>query len=168
MFTLCRQAMIMTKIKTAHELCPLALPLVAAEKTRALDYGQSPAQPRARAGESRRLRLAAARLNGLLIAPGEWFSFRRAVGRLEERPSWKDRLLGRARPAPPGGAIDQMVALIDELAAESRFERLTERGDYRFLNNTAFVFQLLFALEGEIMRAGLRREAKGPTAEKPA
>ena len=51
------------------------------------------------------LRLAASRVDGLVIAPGETFSFNRVVGNCTRRKGYVDGMkLSNARPRPASGA----------------------------------------------------------------
>ena len=131
----------------------------------------------------RNLQLAVTRLNGIIIRPGETFSFCRLVGKPTRRKGYLEGMElahGEARPGT-GGGICQLSNLINWLVLHSPltiterhhhgFDPFPDQGrvlpfgsgatvfynyvDYRFRNETARTFQLLFwvtdtRLEGEL------------------
>lgn len=72
-------------------------------------------------GKVHNLRLASARLDGLLIRPGETFSFNRVVGSCSRRRGYVDGLrLSRGRPvAGVGGGICQLANLLHWMVLHS-------------------------------------------------
>ena len=136
------------------------------------------------------IELASAALNGLLIRPGETFSFWRTVGNTTQRRGYKDgRIIigGKLEPGVGGGLcnlgntvnllvlhspmdIDEFHTHSDALAPDGPVRKPLSTGtsvsynyiDYRFTNNTDQVFQLLTWCEDEKSFAELRSDRKIP------
>ncbi len=137
------------------------------------------------------LALAAARVNGVLIRPGETFSFWHLVGMTSARRGYKTGLVIRnGKPAQGiGGGLCQMSNLIHWLVLHSPLEIVEHHHhdrydlfpdcdrkvpfgmgtsishnylDYRFRNNTAQTFQLLLWCDDECLHGELRAEQELP------
>lgn len=140
--------------------------------------------PRLQEGKARNLELAAAKVNGLIIAPGETFSFWRTVGNATARKGYQEGLtisngqLGHGI----GGGLCQLANLIHWLVLNSPLtvtelhhhsdalfpdERRTvpfgtgtsvfyNNVDYRFRNDTDQPVQLLIWLRGDELCGELR------------
>ncbi len=137
------------------------------------------------------LSLAAARINGILIRPGETFSFWQLVGMTSARRGYKAGLTIRnGKPHHGiGGGMCQMSNLIHWLVLHSpleivehhhhdRFDLFPDCGrqvpfgtgtsvshnylDYRFRNNTQQSFQLLLWCDEEHLHGELRAETELP------
>ncbi|QGN34681.1 VanW family protein [Microlunatus sp. Gsoil 973] len=81
----------------------------------------------------RNLELAATRIDGILIKPGEEFSFCRLVGRASRRKGYLDGMLldnGEAK-AGPGGGICQLANLLHWMVLHSPLT-VTERSEHSF------------------------------------
>ncbi len=137
------------------------------------------------------LALAAARINGILIHPGETFSFWHLVGLTSARRGYLPGLvIQNGKPAQDiGGGLCQMSNLIHWLVLHSPlevaeyhhhdnwnlfpdFERKVPFGlgtsvshnylDYRFTNKTGQCFQLLLWCDGDCLHGELRAEQELP------
>lgn len=137
------------------------------------------------------LSLAAPRLNGVLIRPGETFSFWRLVGNATARRGFKEGLTisGGEAKSGVGGGMCQMTNLIhwmilhtpltiiehhhhDAVDLFPDFNRQIPFGtgtsicynylDYRFRNDTGTTYQLLVHVDGEYLRGELRADAPQP------
>lgn len=133
------------------------------------------------------LSLAAPRLNGVLIRPGETFSFWHLVGNATARRGFKEGLTisGGGTTRGIGGGMCQMTNLIhwmvlhtpltivehhhhDGLDLFPDYNRQIPFGtgtsicynylDYRFYNGTDAVYQLLVYVDGEYLRGELRAD----------
>jgi vancomycin resistance protein VanW len=130
------------------------------------------------------LRLAAAHTDGLLIAPGETFSFNKVVGNCTRRKGYVDgmRLSAGEATAGVGGGICQLANLIHWMVlhspltvverSEHSFDAFPDEGrvvpwgvgctivwnyvDLVVRNDTDLTFQLGTTLEGEDLRGELR------------
>jgi len=130
------------------------------------------------------LKIAVEKINGLLIYPGETFSFCRTVGKSTVKKGYLDGMLlcnGEAK-AGVGGGICQIANLIHWLCLHSPLD-VTERhhhsfdpfpdsgrvvpfgsgatifynyADYQFTNNTPYTFQLLFWFDKKCINGDLR------------
>jgi len=81
----------------------------------------------------RNLQLATARVDGILLRPGEEFSFCRLVGRASRRKGYLDGMLldnGEAK-AGPGGGICQLANLLHWMVLHSPLT-VTERSEHSF------------------------------------
>lgn len=136
------------------------------------------------------IRITCRRLNGLVIRPGEVFSFWRLIGRTTKRKGYKDGrvLLGGRLVAGIGGGLCNLGSLINLLILDSPLE-ITEfhthsdalapdNGkrvplssgtsvgynyiDYRFKNNTDQNVQLLLWCDEERLYGELRSEREFP------
>ena len=121
------------------------------------------------------IKLANARMNGILISPGETFSFWHLVGKTTKRKGYRDgRILVRNHLLPGiGGGLCNLANTIhrvvllspltvtefhkhsDALAGTSVFYN---NGDYRFKNETDQTFQLLLWCDADNLYAALRCE----------
>lgn len=134
--------------------------------------------------------LASSKINGMIIRPGEVFSFWRTVGNTTEKNGYKDgRVLRRNKIVPGrGGGLCNLGNTIHLLILHSPLEvteihfhsdALAPDGekrvpfssgtsvsynniDYRFKNNTDQNIQLLLWCEGETSHAELRSEREFP------
>ena len=79
------------------------------------------------------LRLAAARLDGIVIAPGETFSFNRVVGNCTRRKGYVDgmRLSNGSAEAGVGGGICQLANLVHWMVLHSPLT-VVERSEHSF------------------------------------
>ena len=140
------------------------------------------------------IRLACGRLNGLVVRPGETFSFWRTVGNTTARKGYKEGLVignGTLRSGV-GGGMCQMANLIHWLVLNSPLtvtelhhhtdalfpdeRRRVPFGtgtsifynniDYRFRNDTQAAFQLLVWVEGEELCGELRSDRELPVRYK--
>ena len=131
------------------------------------------------------LSLAAPMINGILIHPGEIFSFWRLVGADSERKGYKEGLtISNGKPSRgTGGGLCQLTNLIHWMVMHSEltivehhhhdgidlfpdFKRQIPFGtgtsivynylDYRFINSTDNVYQLRVWTDGEYLRGELR------------
>lgn len=136
------------------------------------------------------VKLALIRLNGILIRPGETFSFCRLVGNPTRRKGYLEGMLlanGEARSGI-GGGICQIANLIHWLCIHSPltvterhhhgFDPFPDSGrvvpfgsgasifynyiDYRFRNDTERTFQLLFWLDKKCVNGDLRVDQELP------
>ncbi len=137
------------------------------------------------------LSLAAPRVSGVLIRPGETFSFWRLVGNATEKQGFREGLTisdGRTTRGT-GGGMCQMTNLIHWMVLHSPltvvehhhhdgldlfpdFNRQVPFGtgtsicynylDYRFRNDTDTLFQLLVWTDGEYLRGELRADREMP------
>ncbi len=136
------------------------------------------------------LRLAAARLDGLLIRPGEEFSFCRTVGRASRRKGYIEGMLldnGQASPGV-GGGICQLANLLHWMVlhspvvvterSEHSFDPFPDNGrvlpwgvgctiyynyvDFRFRNDTDAVFQLRTRVGERYLEGVLRADRPIP------
>ena len=136
------------------------------------------------------IRLASDRINGLLICPGETFSFWRTIGRTTKRKGYLDgRVIehGKLVPGTGGGLcnLGNTIHLLvlhspltvtefhqhsDALAPDEGPRVPFSAGtsvcynyiDYRFRNDTDQVLQLCLRVEGEELIASLRSERPFP------
>ena len=136
------------------------------------------------------LKIAIRRLNGIIIKPGEIFSFHYLVGCATRRKGYLDGMLlfnGEAL-AGVGGGLCQIANLINWLCLHSPLT-VTERhhhgfdpfpddgrvvpfgsgatvfynyGDYQFTNNTDHTFQLLFWIDHKCLNGDLRIDTELP------
>lgn len=131
------------------------------------------------------LSLAAPMINGILIHPGEIFSFWRLVGADSERKGYREGLtISNGKPSRgTGGGLCQLTNLIHWMVMHSEltivehhhhdgidlfpdFKRQIPFGtgtsivynylDYRFINSTDNVYQLRVWTDGEYLRGELR------------
>ena len=131
------------------------------------------------------LALAAPNVDGILIRPGQVFSFWHLVGRVSARKGYKTGLTikGGLPSSDIGGGMCQFTNLIHWLVLHSPlticehhhhdgvdlfpdFGRVVPFGtgtsilynykDYRFVNNTGFTFQLIVELDDEYITGTLR------------
>ena len=131
------------------------------------------------------LALAAPKVNGVLIRPGDTFSFWRLVGRTTKRKGYREGLtIAHGQPSQGiGGGLCQFTNLIHWMVLHSEltivehhhhdgmdlfpdFNRTIPFGtgtsinynylDYRVRNNTKNTFQLLTWVDGEYLRGELR------------
>lgn len=79
------------------------------------------------------LRLAAARIDGLVVAPGETFSFNRVVGNCTRRKGYVDgmRLSNGSAEAGTGGGICQLANLVHWMVLHSDLT-VVERSEHSF------------------------------------
>ena len=79
------------------------------------------------------LRLAASRVDGIVIAPGETFSFNRVVGNCTRRKGYLDgmRLSNGSTDAGVGGGICQLANLVHWMVLHSRLT-VVERSEHSF------------------------------------
>lgn len=139
------------------------------------------------------LALSAPKVNGILIHPGETFSFWRAVGPDTARNGYKEGLtISKGMPSRgTGGGLCQFTNLIHWMILHSDltitehhhhdgidlfpdFKRQIPFGtgtsivynylDYRFRNDTDYTYQLLVHSDGEYLRGELRAEKAQSTA----
>ena len=130
------------------------------------------------------LKIAIKKLNGILIRPGEVFSFCKSVGCATKKKGYIDGILlsnGEAK-AGIGGGLCQITNLIHWILLHSpliiiehhhhSFDPFPDEGrvvpfgsgatvfynyiDYQFKNNTDFTFQLLFWLDKKCINGDLR------------
>lgn len=149
------------------------------------------ADPELQQGKAVNLALAAPRLDGLLIRPGEEFSFWIPVGAPTARRGFKTGLIlhGGRTGADIGGGMCQMTNLIHWLVLHSPLtvtehhhhdgydlfpdcRRTVPFGtgtsimynyiDYRFRNDTSDTFQLRIRTDGKYLRAALRADREQP------
>ena len=135
------------------------------------------------------IRLANEKLNGILIRPGETFSFWHLVGNATARRGFKEGLTisGGETKSGVGGGMCQMTNLIhwmilhtpltivehhhhDGLDLFPDFNRQIPFGtgtsicynylDYRFRNDTEATYQLLVHVDGEYLRGELRSDRR--------
>jgi vancomycin resistance protein YoaR len=80
------------------------------------------------------LRLAAGRTDGLVIAPGETFSFNKVVGNCTRRKGYLDgmKLSNGSADAGVGGGICQLANLVHWMVLHSRLT-VVERSEHSFL-----------------------------------
>lgn len=133
------------------------------------------------------LSIAAPKINGILIHPGETFSFWRLVGPDSARNGYKEGLtISNGKPARGvGGGMCQFTNLIHWMVLHSEltviehhhhdgldlfpdFKRQIPFGtgtsivynylDYRILNNTGSTYQMLVWSDGEYLRGELRAD----------
>ena len=138
----------------------------------------------------RNLRIAVEKLNGIIIYPGETFSFWRLIGCATRKKGYLDGMLlsnGEAM-AGIGGGICQIANLIHWLCLHSpltvterhhhSFDPFPDEGrvvpfgsgasvfynymDYRFINNTDHIFQLLFWFDDKCINGDLRSDYNFP------
>ena len=137
------------------------------------------------------LSLAAPKISGVLIRPGETFSLWHLVGKTSARKGYKEGLMiKRGKPDRGiGGGLCQLSNLIHWIILHTPFE-ITEHHhhdgvdlfpdfgrqvpfgvgtsisynylDYRFVNNTEQTFQLIIFTDGKYLNAGLRAERPLP------
>lgn len=136
------------------------------------------------------LKIAIKKLNGIIIYPGETFSFCRLVGCATKKKGYLNGMLlsnGRALEGV-GGGLCQIANLIHWLCLHSpltvterhhhSFDPFPDQGrvvpfgsgatifynyvDYQFKNNTNQVFQLLFWLDDKCVNGDLRTDAELP------
>ena len=136
------------------------------------------------------LKLALKKINGILIYPGEVFSFCRLVGSTTRRKGYLDGMVlsnGEAR-AGTGGGLCQIANLIHWLCLHSpltviehhhhSFDPFPDNGrvvpfgsgatifynyiDYRFRNDTDQTFQLVFWLDEKCINGDLRTDVELP------
>ena len=138
--------------------------------------------------------LACNKINGMIINPGETFSFWRTVGKVSKRKGFKvGRILHKKKLTTGiGGGLCNLANTIHLLALHSPLEVIEfhnhsdalapDEGkripfstgtsvyynsvDYRFKNNTNQCVQLLLWCEGEILYAELRSERRFPWSYK--
>lgn len=140
------------------------------------------------------LRLAAAKLDGLLIKPGEEFSFCRTVGRTSRRKGYIEGMLldnGEASPGI-GGGICQLANLLHWMIlhsplvvtdrSEHSFDPFPDNGrvlpwgvgctiyynyvDFRFRNDTDATFQLRVRVGDRYLEGELRADREVPHSYK--
>jgi vancomycin resistance protein VanW len=132
------------------------------------------------------LRIASARVDGLLVRPGETFSFNRVVGNCTRRKGYTEglRLADGATGAGVGGGICQLANLLHWLVlhspltvlerSEHSFDLFPDNGrvlpwgvgctivynyvDLVFRNDTATTFQLRTWVGGQHLRGELRAD----------
>ncbi len=149
------------------------------------------ADPALQEGKAVNLALAAPKLNGILIRPGEEFSFWYLVGAVTARRGYRTGLIirrGRA-DADIGGGMCQMTNLIHWMILHSPltitehhhhdgFDLFPDYGrtvpfgtgtsilynyiDYRFRNDTDTVFQVRLWTDDKYLRGELRAASKMP------
>lgn len=136
------------------------------------------------------IKLACSKINGIVIRPGEVFSFWRTVGKTSKRKGYKDgRVISGNKLIPgTGGGLCNLANIIHLLVLHSPLE-VTEfhnhsdalapdQGkrvpfssgtsisynyiDYRFKNTTKQNIQLLLWCEGETLHAELRSQREFP------
>jgi len=134
--------------------------------------------------------LSCSKINGMIIRPGEVFSFWRTIGKTSEKKGFKDgRVLQKNKLVPgSGGGLCNLANTIHLLILHSPLE-VTEfhshsdalapdegkripfsagtsvsynSVDYRFKNNTDQNIQLLLWCEGDMLYAELRSEEEFP------
>lgn len=136
------------------------------------------------------LRLAAAQIDGLLIRPGEEFSFCRLVGRTSARKGYLDGMLldnGKAKTGV-GGGICQLANLLHWMVLHTRlvvtersehsFDPFPDKGrvlpwgvgcaiyynyvDLRFRNDTDLTFQLRVTVGERYLEGEIRADRRPP------
>ena len=140
--------------------------------------------------KAKNIELACQKLNGLVIKPGEVFSFWKLVGKISEKKGYKaGRVIERNKLILGiGGGICNLAntinllvihspLLITEFHTHSDALAPDETGriplnagtsvsynhiDYRFKNTTNQSFQLMLWCEGEVLHAALRSERELP------
>lgn len=140
--------------------------------------------------KAKNIELACQKLNGLVIKPGEVFSFWKLVGKISEKKGYKaGRVIERNKLILGiGGGICNLAntinllvihspLLINEFHTHSDALAPDETGriplnagtsvsynhiDYRFKNTTNQSFQLMLWCEGEVLHAALRSERELP------
>lgn len=140
--------------------------------------------------KAKNIELACQKLNGLVIKPGEVFSFWKVVGKISEKKGYKaGRVIERNKLILGiGGGICNLAntinllvihspLLITEFHTHSDALAPDETGriplnagtsvsynhiDYRFKNTTNQSFQLMLWCEGEVLHAALRSERELP------
>lgn len=136
------------------------------------------------------LKIAINKLNGIIVKPGEIFSFCYLVGRATRRKGYLDGmlLLNGEAIAGVGGGLCQLANLIHWLCLHSpltvserhhhEFDPFPDDGrvvpfgsgatiffnyiDYQFTNNTDYNFQLLFWLDQKCLNGDLRIDTELP------
>jgi vancomycin resistance protein VanW len=136
------------------------------------------------------LKLAVKKLNGIIIPPGETFSFWRLTGSASKRKGYVSAMLlsGGEAVSGVGGGLCQIANLIHWLILHSplavierhhhSFDPFPDDGrvvpfgsgatlfynymDYQFTNNTDYTFQLLFWFDDKCIYGDLRADAELP------
>ena len=166
------------------------LPNLVWEKTSGLIKRGPGIDPVLQENKAVNIRLAAEKLDGLLIRPGEVFSFWHTIGRTSERKGYKAGRVIRDDALVPGigGGLCNLGNTIHVLVLHSPLTVTEFHGhsdalapdegkrvpfssgtsvsynyiDYRFRNDTDQTVQLLVRVEGETLRAQLRSEREYP------
>lgn len=135
--------------------------------------------------KAKNLALAAPKVNGIIIKPGETFSLWTLVGRCREKDGYREGLtIASGKPSSGiGGGMCQLSNLIhwmilhtdmeitehhhhDQIDLFPDFKRVIPFGtgtsivynylDYRFKNTTNLTYQLIIYVDGEYLRGELR------------
>lgn len=175
-----------SKEKTAKIIQKEKLPhIVYAEQSHMIKTGKG-IDPVLQRNKAVNIELAGKQINGILIQPGEEFSFWKTVGKTTKRKGYKDgRIIVRSQIRPGrGGGLCNLGNIIHRLILHSPLtvtefhshsDALAPDGekripfssgtsvsynyiDYRFKNNTNQSFQILIWCEGEMLYAELRSE----------
>ncbi len=109
------------------------LPWLIAEHRSILERDLQGVDPQLQRNKVTNLRLAAGRIDGVIMAPGETFSFWKLVGRATERGGYTDGLVLRdgAAASGVGGGLCQISNMLHWLALHSDLE-VTERHRHSF------------------------------------
>jgi vancomycin resistance protein VanW len=109
------------------------LPWLIAEHHSILERDLQGVDPQLQRNKVTNLRLAAGRIDGVLLAPGETFSFWKLVGRATEQGGYADGLVLRdgAAASGVGGGLCQISNMLHWLALHSDLE-VTERHRHSF------------------------------------
>lgn len=163
--------------------------VVSAQSARLIKQGKG-IDPRLQENKAVNIRLACARIHGLVLRPGETFSFWRTVGKVTRRRGYRDGriLIGNRICAGLGGGLCNLANLLHRLVLDSPLEAtefhshsdaLAPDGDvrvpfssgtsvsynyidYRFCNVTDQCVQLLTWCDAEYLHAELRSERPFP------
>lgn len=176
----------------ATEHSDALLPVVVSENSSHMIKKGKGIDPVLQRNKADNIRLSAAALDGLVIRPGESFSFWKTVGKTTKRKGYKDGRVIEGDAVKPGigGGLcnlgNSLHLLIlhspldvtefhchSDALAPDHGERVPfatgtsisyNNVDYRFKNNTDQVFQLHIFCEGDTLCAELRCETEIPTA----
>ncbi len=175
----------------AHEISAESLPVRVYESASLIRRTLGNADPALQEGKAVNLALAAPRLDGILIRPGEEFSFWHLVGAVTARRGYRTGMIirGGEAGADIGGGMCQMTNLIHWLVLHSPltitehhhhdgYDLFPDYGrtvpfgtgtsilynyiDYRFRNNTADTFQLRIWTDEKYLHGELRADREQP------
>lgn len=179
-----------SKEKFATEISGRLLPNIVYESSSYLIKKGPDIDPVLQRNKAHNIKLAAEKMNGLLIHPGEVFSFWKCTGRLTRRKGYRDgRVISQNKlKAGLGGGLCNLANTIHLLILHSPLEIVEfhnhsdalapdhgkripfsagtsvsyNQVDYRFRNNTQDDIQLLVWCEGEWLHAELRSRGEFP------
>lgn len=177
-----------SKERFAKQICAEPLPVVVSSHHSNMIKRAKGVNLTHQKNKANNIMLACSKINGIIIHPGETFSFWATIGKPSEKKGYTDGRVLRQNKlvAGPGGGICNLANTINLLILHSPLD-ITEfhkhsdalapdEGarvplsagtsvcynslDYRFKNKTTQNFQLLTWCEGEVLHAELRSEAE--------